>query len=145
MRRGTAEGTGVVSVVEGRGSEMIGGVRTIAVHVTDIERAKRFYTETLGFVLRVQVTPGLCFLETENGAVHVYLEGDHRPAPVGPDSARLGFYLETEGSAHEAFERLREAGADLLEEEPLQVDEDLWTFRLRDPDGNLLDVVGPGA
>ena len=121
---------------------MFTSVKTVAVYVTDTDRALRFYTEVLGFELRVRVHPGLAFLQTPDGVLHVYLEGGHEPATAGPRTARLGFFLEARESAAETHARLREAGAELLEDAPEQVDDTTWVFRLRDPDGNVLDVVG---
>jgi predicted enzyme related to lactoylglutathione lyase len=117
-------------------------VKTVAVYVTDTDRALRFWTEVLGFELRVRVHPGLAFLQTPDGVLHVYLEGGHRPATAGPDTARLGFFLEAEATAAETFARLRDAGADLIQKAPEQVDDTTYVFQLRDPDGNVLDVVG---
>jgi catechol 2,3-dioxygenase-like lactoylglutathione lyase family enzyme len=55
---------------------------------------------------------------------------------------RLGFYLEAEATATETFAKLRAAGADIVDESPEEVGEGTFTFRVRDPDGNVLDVVG---
>ena len=117
-------------------------VRTVAVYVSDIEPARRFYVEILGFELRVQVHENLCFLASASGKVHVYLEGGHRPAPAGPDATRLSFFLETEGSAREAFDRLKSAGVTLLEEAPEEVGDGVFVFRFLDLDGNVLEATG---
>ena len=121
---------------------MFEDVRTVAVYVSDTERAKRFYIEILGFQLRVQVHESLCFLASASGRVHVYLEGGHRAAPNGPDATRLGFFLETEGPARDAFDRLKEAGVTLLDEAPEEVGDGVFVFRFLDPDGNVLEATG---
>jgi predicted enzyme related to lactoylglutathione lyase len=117
-------------------------VRALAVHVTDLERAKRFYTEVLGFELRVQVSPTLCFLNTRAPGINVYLEGGHRPSTVDRETARLGFFLQLDGPVHAAYDRLKERGVEMLTDAPEEVGDDVWTFPFADPDGNILEATG---
>lgn len=123
---------------------MFESVRTVAVFATDLERAKRFYTEVLDFVLRVQPSEDLCFLRSRSGKIHLYLEGGHRPAASSADSAHLSFFLETKGPAREAFDRLLAAGVKLLEQSPEEVGDGTFVFRFEDPDGNILEATGGG-
>ena len=54
---------------------MFKDVKTVAVYVSDLERAKKFYTDILGFHLSAQVSDDLCFLKASSGLVHIYLKG----------------------------------------------------------------------
>jgi catechol 2,3-dioxygenase-like lactoylglutathione lyase family enzyme len=117
-------------------------VKTIAVYVSDIDVAKGFYTGVLGFEVRVELGPKLCFLVSKSGDIHVYLEGGYKPNPADEDSARLSFFLEAERPVSEVFAELKNAGVDLLEEAPIEVGDNVHTFRFRDPDGNILEVSG---
>ncbi|MHC4598966.1 MAG: VOC family protein [Planctomycetota bacterium] len=121
---------------------MFKDVQTIAVYTADLKRAKAFYTDVLGFEITSELGEDLCFLRSRSGTLHVYMEGGREPAPVGPRTARLGFFLEAEESARETFERLRDRGVTMLHEAPEEVGDDLACFQFIDPDGNILDVAG---
>jgi len=118
-------------------------IGSLAVYVTDKERATRFYVEKLGFEVEFDLGPELVFLKSGNGRIHVYLEGGKQPAATGKDSCRLGFYLRTAEPARKLFDRLRQAGVRTVEDEPEQVADDTACFGLYDPDGNIVEVSGP--
>jgi len=122
-------------------------VTTVAVYVTDLVRAKRFYVETLGFEVSADLGPELCFLRSKSGQINVYLEAGAKPTSVDNRTARLGFFLRAETSAQDAFNRLKAAGVRLLQDAPESVAEDTACFQFLDPDGNVIDVEGkiPGA
>jgi catechol 2,3-dioxygenase-like lactoylglutathione lyase family enzyme len=117
----------------------IRGLRTVAVPVTDQDRALDFYVGTLGFEKRMDVTFG----------------GDRRwieVAPVGSATTialaltvagrgevDTGIRLST-GDAAAAFADLQARGASMATE-LLRVEGAPPMFCLRDPDGNLLYVV----
>ena len=117
-------------------------VRTLAVYVTDMARSRKFYTETLGFKVRAEVHPGLCFLASPNGKIDIYLEAGMKPATVNNGTTRLSFFLETESTAAETFVRLKAAGVTLLQEAPEEVGDGIFCFQFLDPDGNVLEACG---
>lgn len=121
---------------------MFKSIRTVAVYVTDLARARRFYPEVLGFQVRVEVHPGLCFLAAPNGNIDVYLEAGMKPATTDHQTARLGFFLKTEGRASDAFARLKAAGVRLLQDAPEEVGDGILCFQFLDPDGNVLEACG---
>lgn len=121
---------------------MFTDVSCLAVYATDYRRAKRFYTEVLGFDVRVELGPNLCFLVSKSGKVNIYLEGGYEPNAVDERMARLSFFLEAEKSVFETYEDLKEAGVRLLDNAPEQVGNDRYVFRLADPDGNIIEVSG---
>lgn len=114
---------------------MFTDVSCLAVFVTDYERAKAFYTDVLKFRVRVELGPDLCFLVSESGRVHIYLEGGYEPA-----CARLGFFLEAAAPIFDTYKTLEAAGVQLLDEGPEQVGDDRYSFRFADPDGNIIEV-----
>lgn len=124
---------------------MFRSVQAVAIYVTDIERAKGFYCGLLEFDLVVDVTSDLSFLRSRSGKIHVYLAGGCKPGSVTSDATRLSFFLQSDQPANELYDRLRAAKARLLQEAPEQVDEQKLTFQLLDPDGNIIEVVGPVA
>lgn len=121
---------------------MFKDVKTVAVYVTDLETSKRFYTGVLGFRLSAQVADDLCFLESTSGLVHVYLKGGMEPRSVGRNSTRLSFFLETEESVSETYEKLRSSGVSLIGDSPEHVGDGIFCFQFEDPDGNIIEVAG---
>jgi catechol 2,3-dioxygenase-like lactoylglutathione lyase family enzyme len=116
--------------------------RTLAVYATDMARSRKFYTETLGFKVRAEVHPGLCFLASPNGKIDIYLEAGMKPATVNNGTTRLSFFLETESTAAETFARLKAAGVTLLQDAPEEVGDGIFCFQFLDPDGNVLEACG---
>jgi catechol 2,3-dioxygenase-like lactoylglutathione lyase family enzyme len=121
---------------------MFADVSCLAVYATDYERAKHFYTEVLGFDVRVEPGPDLSFLVSKSGKINIYLEGGYGPSSVDDRTARLSFFLEAEKSIFETYEDLKAAGVELLQDAPEQVGDDRFVFRLADPDGNLIEISG---
>ena len=117
-------------------------VQTLAIYATDMARARRFYTEVLGFRVRADVHPGLCFLASPNGKIDIYLEAGMKPAAGDSSTRRLSFFLETESTAAETFDRLKAAGVTLLQDAPEEVGDGIFCFQFLDPDGNILEACG---
>ena len=121
---------------------MFESIRTVAVYVTDMGRAKTFYTEVLGFEVTAEVSPTLCFLRSRSGKISLYLEGGQKPAKIDAQTVRLSFFLQTEQSAKDVYKALKAKGVKLLQEAPEPVDENTSCFQFEDPDGNILEVSG---
>lgn len=121
---------------------MFESARTLAVYVTDMQRAKKFYTEILGFEISAELGPNLCFLKSKSGKIYIYLEGGNKPTSIDPQTSRLSFFLQAENSASETYATLKSAGVKLLQKAPEQVGEDTYCFQFEDPDGNIIEVAG---
>ncbi len=121
---------------------MFKSIHTLAIYVSDMERAKRFYTEILGFDVRADLCPTLCFLISKSGNINIYLEAGHKPNPVDMDDTHLSFFLETEKSAKETFDALKAAGVEILNDAPEEVGDGVFAFQFLDPDGNILEATG---
>lgn len=119
---------------------MFQGVHTVALYVTDMARAKEFYTQILGFEQGWDVHENLSFLKI--GQTHVYLEGGYDPAEITDKSVRLSFFLEAEKSVKDVFDTLKARGVKTVQDAPQQVGDEVWWFQFRDPDGNILEVSG---
>lgn len=116
---------------------------SIAVYVSDMENAKKFYVEILGFEVGADIPPAdLCFLYTKNKKLSVYLKAENQPSTVNDQTCRLSFFLEAEKSIQETFDELKKAGVTILQDKPDQVADDTFTFQFLDPDGNILEAVG---
>jgi len=121
---------------------MFKGVQTLAVYATDMARSRQFYTEVLGFKVRAEVHPGLCFLASPNGKIDIYLEAGMKPSAMDNGTARLSFFLETESTAADTLARLKAAGVTLLQDAPEEVGDGIFCFQFLDPDGNVLEACG---
>lgn len=109
----------------------------IAVPVVDIDRAVRFYRDTLGMRFLFQAPPGLGFFDV--GGVRLMLDA---PAAAQAGSASVIYYKVPD--IQSACRTLKERGVK-LEAEPHVIakmpDHDLWMAFFRDPDGNLLAMM----
>ena len=109
----------------------------IAVPVTDVERAVRFYRDTLGMRFLFQAPPGLAFFDV--GGVRLMLDG---PAKAQAGHSSVLYYQVADLRA--AFATLAERGV-RFEREPHLVakmpDHELWMAFFRDPDQNLLALM----
>ncbi len=126
------------------GGYMFSRMRALAIYVTDLERAKMFYTTVLGFEVLTDINPDVCFLKSTSGDIILYVEGGKTPASIDEETCRLSFFLQAEASAFETHAALKKAGAVLLQETPEQLGEDTYWFQVKDPDGNIIEVTGTG-
>ncbi len=109
----------------------------IAVPVSDVERAIRFYRDTLGMRFLFHAPPGLGFFDL--GGVRLMLDG---PARAQAGNSSVIYYRVADLSA--AFETLSKRGVQ-FEAEPHLIakmpDHELWMAFFRDPDNNLIALM----
>ena len=121
---------------------MFKDIKTVAIYVSDKEKAKRFYTEILGFVESVDLGPNLCFLRSENGKINIYLQGGMKKTNYNSDNCRLSFFLRAEDSIYHIFEYLQNAKVTILQKQPEIVGDNIGTFQFLDLDNNIIEVEG---
>jgi methylmalonyl-CoA/ethylmalonyl-CoA epimerase len=111
----------------------------IAVPVSDIERAVKFYREVLGMHFLFQAPPGLGFFDC-NG-VRLMLDA---PAKANDKEARSSIIYFKVPDLQAAYDTLRGRGV-VFEQAPELVaqmpDHELWMAFFRDPDSNLLALM----
>jgi catechol 2,3-dioxygenase-like lactoylglutathione lyase family enzyme len=123
---------------------LFSSIITVAVYVTDLERARKFYTDTLGFEVAADIPPNLCFLKSLSGKINIYLEGGKKPSSSDSETCRLSFFLQGEKSASFIHSHLKSKGVRVLQDAPEFVGDDTYCFQFEDPDGNILEVAaGP--
>lgn len=110
----------------------------IAIPVDDIERAVRFYGDTLGLRLLFRVPPGLAFFDC--GGVRLMLS-----RPEGPDASRhagLLYYVVADLDA--TYRSLLERGVHFVDAPHCVArlpDHELWMVFCRDSEQNLLGLM----
>ena len=113
----------------------------IAVYVDDVERAVRFYRDTLGMPFLFQAPPGLAFFQC--GSVRLMLDKAARDAhPDAHRTSSIVYYLVPDiRAAHAA---LKERGVEFVEAPHLiapMPDHDLWMAFFKDTEGNTLALM----
>lgn len=115
----------------------ISEIGQVAVPVSDIERAIRFYRDTLGMRFLFQAPPGLGFFDLDG--VRLMLDA---PASAQAGNGSIIYYRVPD--LQDAFSTLSNRGV-RFEAEPHLIakmpDHELWMAFLRDPDGNLLALM----
>jgi predicted enzyme related to lactoylglutathione lyase len=115
---------------------MIKGVAAVWLPVTDMERAVRFYGETLGLRETERDSDWSAF--DANGLM-VGLNGSDEESPRGDGGALVAF--QPEGELEDEVQRLRDAGVEF----PDGISEHPWgrIVPFKDPDGNDLQLYSP--
>jgi catechol 2,3-dioxygenase-like lactoylglutathione lyase family enzyme len=113
-------------------------IRQIAVTVSNVEAALRFYRDALGLDFLFSAGPDLAFLDA--GGIRIMLSTPQGAGAVGANSI-LYFKVADIVATHAVLvergatnERAPQLAAQLPEHE-------LWTGFLRDPDGNLVGLM----
>jgi methylmalonyl-CoA/ethylmalonyl-CoA epimerase len=115
----------------------LGVIGQIALHVSDVDRAERFYRETLGLPPLFRFG-NLVFLDC--AGVRLMLEGGHEST-----GRREQFCVYFRVSQIEAVVAALRARQVYFERDPQLVarmpDHELWMAFMHDPDGNLLALM----
>jgi len=128
-----------------------GGVHHLRLTVTDVARARAFYTEVLGFAVVMDLDPGV-FLS--NGSVGLGLGPHPDPATAAPgdrfDENRVGLdHLSFGVGGRDDLERaariLDERGVPRGEITDLGAAFGLYILAFRDPDNVQLELTAPYA
>lgn len=119
---------------------MLHDIRYAIAFVSDAERAKRFYRDTLG--LRVKFDAG-GWVEMETGGVTLALHDGVKPPPAGAGHdgphVGIGFAVDSVGKAHAHL-----AGKGVaFTRGPTPIAPGRFVANFRDPDGNELSIGGP--
>jgi methylmalonyl-CoA/ethylmalonyl-CoA epimerase len=115
----------------------LGAIGQIALHVSDVDRAERFYRDTLGLPLLFRFG-NLAFFDC--AGLRLMLEGGHES--TGKREQFCVYFRVTGIEAAVAALRLRQV---YFEREPQLVarmpDHELWMAFMHDPDGNPLALM----
>ena len=125
---------GIEAAAGGFGLSQIG---QIAIPVTDVERAIKFYRDTLGMRFLFQAPPGLAFFDLSG--IRLMLDA---PAKAQAGNGSVIYYKVSDLKA--AATTLRERGVEFEAEPHLMAkmpDHELWMAFFRDQDKNLIALM----
>lgn len=113
------------------------GILSFTLTVDDLDRAARFYRDTLGFEIRqdLEAWPGARFIEVVPPGSTIGLMLVPRDTEL-PVAVRL-----TTPDATEAFDELRSAGTTVHNDEVVMLGDYPPMFHFADPDGNGLVYI----
>jgi predicted enzyme related to lactoylglutathione lyase len=116
-------------------------LQIVSYNVSDWQRAKKFYGETLGLPVAAFITDEVGWMEFgEKDGVHFAI-GQWRgpgPLPQGDGGGTAVFEVE---DAHQAIAGLRAKGVKC--DDPVGIPQMVTYANFYDPDGNRLQVAGP--
>lgn len=114
---------------------------TVAYHVTDWQKAKKFYGETLGLPVAAFITDDVGWMEFgEKNAVHLAISLWRGPGPVPPgEGGGMAIFEVDDVSA--AVKELRRRGVKC--DEMVSIPQMVSYATFYDPEGNQLQVAGP--
>ena len=109
----------------------------IAIHIEDLDRAKRFYGDTLGLPHLFDASPGLSFFQC--GQTRLMLS-----RPEGAEASKASILYYSVPDARAAGTALAADGATLVEAARCIArvgDKDIWLAIAEDGEGNLLGLM----
>jgi predicted enzyme related to lactoylglutathione lyase len=118
-------------------SMSLGRIRQIAINVKDLDRATRFYRDTLGIKLLFEA-PGLAFFDADG--VRLMLGKAEKPEFDHPSSI-LYYFVDDIGGAHQV---LKGRGVEVVHEPQFVApmpDHDLWISFYRDSEENHFGLM----
>jgi predicted enzyme related to lactoylglutathione lyase len=118
---------------------MINHLMQVAVVVQDLDRAVRFYRDTLGLKFLFQAPPGLAFFDLSG--VRLMLDRPSEPLPAGVGTSILYYAVDDIQAEHATLV----ARGVKFEEPPHKIaslgDRDIWMGAFRDSEGNMLALM----
>ena len=107
---------------------------------SDIEKTLNFYTDTVGLKLAQSQGGGKAIiLDTGCGFLGFCQYDDGRPIPSGELSPCVSFNCEDEEDVDRQFERLKSAGAEILQPPMRHAQFPVYSCFFRDPDGYKIE------
>ena len=116
----------------------ISQIGQIFINVQDVERAVKFYRDTLGIKFLFQAPPNLAFFDC--GGVRLMMGIADKPELNHP--ASIVYYKVADIQA--SYQNLKSQGVDFISEPHLVAkmpDHDLWLADFRDSEGNVLVLM----
>jgi catechol 2,3-dioxygenase-like lactoylglutathione lyase family enzyme len=124
----------------------VSGYSHVAISVTDLDEARRFYCDVLGFEVLPRPDFGFPGLWLRVGALQLHLAVADEPATPGPGFPHFALYVPTD-EFDATISAVRDAGVKMLGAPSSRVDfgTPVHAAFITDPSGNVIELtdVGP--
>lgn len=124
----------------------IARIKETCIYVTDLERAKAFYTGTIGLPLISMVKDRHVFFRAGKSVLLCFVTAvTENEKELPPHGARGSIHFAFEVGKEEynnALQKIKSAGIIIIHEHTWKAG--LRSFYFHDPDGNLLEVIEEG-
>lgn len=111
------------------------------VYADDLNNTIEYYKKYFGY----EVDPAFKMGENEvygrMGPVGLWIGGGHKPVEQTDKTIRATFMLFVK-SAHDLFDQVQNDGVRVYQEKPIEMQGGQYWFQMRDPNGNVLDILG---
>ncbi|MCK5065378.1 MAG: VOC family protein [Candidatus Fermentibacteraceae bacterium] len=116
----------------------VNDMNVLAVYVTDLEMAKAFYIEQLGFEECEEISPGILL---RSGDVTLYMEAGRKERKFeSREFSEFSPCFATD-SVKQTYEVMKSSGVKVVEEYQ-EYAPTFALFKITDPDGNLIEIAG---
>jgi catechol 2,3-dioxygenase-like lactoylglutathione lyase family enzyme len=112
----------------------------VSYDVTDWQRAKKFYSETLGLPVAAFISDETGWMEFGKGETHFAIRQWRGPGPLPPRGGG-GIAVYNVDDAYATIKELRRQGVRC--DDVVAIPEMVTYADFYDPDGNKLQIVGP--
>ena len=114
-------------------------MHAIILYVSDLGKAKAFYTEHLGFEFSGMMGSGMLL---KGGGVLIFMEGGYtKRANIPATEADVSVCFNVKDGVRGAFEKLQQVGVTMAATYQ-EVEPGFAYFRFADPDGNVFEISG---
>jgi len=119
---------------------VITGIGIVSVYASDYAESFRFYHELLELNDVVTMNQHSCYFKI-NDKVGMYLIGGFEQPARAQKGVGTTFALQVT-SVEQMFNKLRDTGVQLVQSEPMQMNDTDYWLQCYDPSGNVIEFIG---
>ncbi len=116
------------------------GLAFVSVYGDDYQTLLEFYSEIIGLEKAFDMGEQSCYFTIDDN-IGMYLQGGNGKAEIAHNKPHSSFTLRVP-SAGAMYEKLKDAGVQFVELEPMHMGNDHYWFQFYDPSGNLVEILG---
>lgn len=114
-------------------------MHAIILYVSDLEKAKAFYSGHLGFEFTQSMGSGILM---KGAGVLLFIEGGYtKRASIPAMEADVSVCFNVKGGVRDAFEQLQKANVTIVVKYQ-EIEPGFAFFRMAEPDGNVFEISG---
>jgi predicted enzyme related to lactoylglutathione lyase len=118
----------------------ITGIDLVCVYARDYVESFHFYSDILGLADWTSMGEKACYFKLADGR-GIYLVGGFTDIAKDAKLVRTTFCFAVE-SAFDMYTKMKQAGVEILHEEPVDMGHGNWWFQVYDPSFNIVEFVG---